>query len=309
MGKPGVTALPKISWDDVKLFAQIARAGSANAAATEMGVAHTTLSRRLRDLEGTLGAKLIDRVGNRTALTPQGQRLLDAAGRMDGILDAAIAELAGTDDKVAGDVRILITDGLASYWLMPRLPRILKRHSGLRLAWHTITRPDDYLRQVGVHYDICLTWRRPINPELVAVHIGSVGFSFFASDAYVARFGLPSKLEDMSDHSVLQFQGYITNPNFHQIVDIFERYPPAMVVESAAIAFPMMKQGSYAAFLPNYISHAETSTPLHRAPWDVGISADVWLWFHPKHRNVARIRAVVDEIRALAVEGKGIWFD
>ncbi len=308
MGKPSGTALPKISWDDVRLFAQIARAGSANAAATEMGVAHTTLSRRLRDLEARLGARLIDRVGNRTVLTPQGRQVLDAAGQIDAILDATIASLVGSDDKVEGDVRILITDGLASYWLMPRLPRMLERHPGLRLAWHTITR-SDYYRQVGAQYDVCLTWRRPTNPELVAVHIGSVGFSFFASDAYVSRFGLPSTLEDMPDHSVLQFHGYITSPSFPRIVEIFERYPPAMVVESAAVAFPMMKQGKYAAFLPNYISHAETATPLHRAPWDVGISGDVWLWFHPKHRNVARIRAVVDEIRKLAVEGKGIWFD
>ena len=191
---------------------------------------------------------------------------------------------------------------------MPRLPRILERYPGLLLNWQPLARQENY-QWVGSESDICVTWRKPINPELVAIHLGSVGFSFFASDAYIEQYGLPTKLEDLAHHSVLQFHGYTTNPAFDQIVKIFERFPAAMEMGHAAMAFPMMKQGKYAAFLPNYISHAETATPLHRAPWDVGISGDVWLWFHPKHRNVARIRAVVDEIRKLAVEGKGIWFD
>jgi len=118
---------------------------------------------------------------------------------------------------VEGDVRILITDGLASYWLMPRLPRMLERYPGLLLNWQTLARRENY-QWVGSESDICVTWRKPINPELVAIHLGSVGFSFFASEAYIEQYGLPTKLEDLAHHSVLQFHGYKTNPAFDQIV-------------------------------------------------------------------------------------------
>jgi len=50
-----------MNWDDMRLFLAVARAGSISGAARQLGVQHSTVSRRMRSLEEKLGARLIER--------------------------------------------------------------------------------------------------------------------------------------------------------------------------------------------------------------------------------------------------------
>ena len=50
-----------MNWDDMRLFLAVARTGSISGAARQLGVQHSTVSRRMRQLEEQLGARLIER--------------------------------------------------------------------------------------------------------------------------------------------------------------------------------------------------------------------------------------------------------
>src|SRR5882672_78581 len=95
-----------ISWEDVRLFLAVADHGSLTEAARRLRVGQPTVSRRLAELEESLGYPLFDRSVEGTALTSQGERWLEPAQRM--------AEWAGelrstaelTDSAPAGIVRM-----------------------------------------------------------------------------------------------------------------------------------------------------------------------------------------------------------
>lgn len=79
-------------WSDLRYLLTVARSGSLTAAARQMGVEHSTVSRRITALETALGAKLFDRRTGGLLLTPQGERLMAAAEGMEALALSAQGE-------------------------------------------------------------------------------------------------------------------------------------------------------------------------------------------------------------------------
>jgi LysR family glycine cleavage system transcriptional activator len=91
-----------------------------------LGIAHSSVSRHVRELEGWLGAKLLDETGPgagfRLRLTPQGEALGRLAARSFSEIDGAIASIR--EGRRGNAVSVSTTASLASRWLLPRLPQL-----------------------------------------------------------------------------------------------------------------------------------------------------------------------------------------
>jgi DNA-binding transcriptional LysR family regulator len=72
--------MTEASWDLFRLFFSVAKIGSVNRAARELGMSQPTLSRRLRELERYVGAPLFFRVSSGVKLTQEGEELRRVAG-------------------------------------------------------------------------------------------------------------------------------------------------------------------------------------------------------------------------------------
>lgn len=68
-----------MQWDDVRYFLALAREGSLSAGARALGVEHSTISRRVGQLEAALGLRLFDRLPRGWQLTQEGESLLPQA--------------------------------------------------------------------------------------------------------------------------------------------------------------------------------------------------------------------------------------
>src|SRR6516225_9104818 len=71
-----------ITWDDVGIFLAVAEAGSVSGAALQLKLGQPTISRRLAEMEQTIGARLFARGVAGATLTTAGERLLAPATRM-----------------------------------------------------------------------------------------------------------------------------------------------------------------------------------------------------------------------------------
>jgi DNA-binding transcriptional LysR family regulator len=71
-----------IPWNEVELFLAVAEAGSLSAAAKRLKTTQPTVSRRLADLEASLGEPLFARSVDGTVPTSFGERMLPAARHM-----------------------------------------------------------------------------------------------------------------------------------------------------------------------------------------------------------------------------------
>ncbi len=63
--------------DDLELFLSVAERGSFQAAAKQMGVPKSTVSRRVQRLEESLGLSLLRRAGRTWSLTQDGTLLVE----------------------------------------------------------------------------------------------------------------------------------------------------------------------------------------------------------------------------------------
>jgi hypothetical protein len=110
-----------MTWDDLKVFLEVARQRSHAGAARVLRVDASTVGRRVVALERSLSSRLFDRTPEGLAPTESGAALLARAERIELEVLALQRELAGTDARQSGSVRLTASDGVVNYVIVPRL--------------------------------------------------------------------------------------------------------------------------------------------------------------------------------------------
>src|ERR1700676_1262690 len=72
-----------IDWDDVRYFLAVARGGSVRAAGAHLGVNHSTVLRRIAQLEERLGAHMFEKLPSGYRLTAVGEEVLALGVQME----------------------------------------------------------------------------------------------------------------------------------------------------------------------------------------------------------------------------------
>jgi LysR family glycine cleavage system transcriptional activator len=164
-------------------FALVAETGSLAAAAARLNVTQPAVSRRLRELEATLGTALLRRGANAVVLTEAGTRYANAVrGALDA-LRSATAEL-GADPR--GPLRVRAYTTWALRWLIPRLPRFRAHHPGIEIELVTSTAPVVDFAREGLDAAIRSAGTAPAPG---AARLQGVTLAAFATPAALRRAG------------------------------------------------------------------------------------------------------------------------
>lgn len=120
-----------VSWEEVRLLLAIAEAGSLTQAARRLRITQPTASRRLSQLESSLGERLFTRSADGAVPTPFGERMLEPARRMAEWAGEVERAASGAETSPRGVVRITAPPGLAfsvlapfAAWLRGELPDV-----------------------------------------------------------------------------------------------------------------------------------------------------------------------------------------
>lgn len=108
-----------LAWDDFRLVNAIAEARSLPAAAAALGLDHSTVFRRLRQVERVLGAVVFERHRSGYVPTVAGAEIAAVAARMEAEMNAVLRRVAGHAPSPAGEVRVATSDALLLDLLMP----------------------------------------------------------------------------------------------------------------------------------------------------------------------------------------------
>lgn len=111
------TRLPSLR--AVEIFVAAGRALSFAAAAKEVSLTPSAVSRRIQNLERELGVALFTRFNRRIELTVAGARFLEAAGRAIDLIEQESPLLRPQQRR--GVLRLSTLQSLTSTWLLPRL--------------------------------------------------------------------------------------------------------------------------------------------------------------------------------------------
>jgi DNA-binding transcriptional LysR family regulator len=122
-----------IDWDDVRYFLAVARGGSVRAAAERLKVNHSTVLRRIAQLEGRLGAHVFEKLPSGYRLTDAGQEVLEFAQQMEASSNQLETRVFGRDQSVRGLLRVTLAPSLATHLLMPDFAGFARLHPDIEM--------------------------------------------------------------------------------------------------------------------------------------------------------------------------------
>ena len=138
----------RYNWDDVIFFLEVARTRNLVRAGQKLKVDHTTVSRRVRELERSLNTTLFKRSKAGFALTEAGLRLLQFAEGMENNANAIVETVVGSEKAdAAGAVRIASMEGIGSMYLTACMAAFSKAYPSIQVELITDTRLLDMTRR------------------------------------------------------------------------------------------------------------------------------------------------------------------
>ena len=128
-------AYNNITLAQIRAFERTARLGGVHAAARQLSLTQPAVSRRIRELETTLGVKVFARIGRSLRITPEGAALLGYANELLSTADE-MAMRASTGDPLRGTLRLGVSGSFALVGLDILLDRLRRRHPDLKTTVH-----------------------------------------------------------------------------------------------------------------------------------------------------------------------------
>jgi len=118
----------RIDWDDIRYFLAVARGGSVRAAAERLGVNHSTVLRRITQLEERLGARMFEKLPSGYRVTDAGEEVLEFADQMEAASNRLETRVFGRDQSVRGTLRVTLVSPFATHLLMPDFAEFARMH-------------------------------------------------------------------------------------------------------------------------------------------------------------------------------------
>lgn len=184
------------------VLVRVVQAGSFRAAATQLGIPKTSVSRKVAELEEYLGAQLLLRTTRSLALTDAGAAFVEQA-------EGAIARFAAAEQAVSeqqreprGRLRVTATVTVGQTLLAPLLAEFLQAYPAVEVSLHLTDRHVDVIAE---RFDVALRIGPLSDSSLVAQHVVSTGLLLFASPRYLQKHGTPRTPADLSAHNCLRF--------------------------------------------------------------------------------------------------------
>ncbi|SDA24175.1 LysR family transcriptional regulator [Sphingomonas sp. NFR15] len=187
---------------NLRTFVQVAERRNFSTVAAQSHASHTTIARRIDQLEAHFGARLLLRSTRRIALTRDGERLLDHARAVIEEIDHAEADL-GAAARARGVVRVGVTTALGLHYA-ERIVALNARHPELRIEF-AIADWQDSLDEAGL--DLAVRVGDPVPEAAHASPLGRIARVLVAAPTYLAARGAPATPADLLAHACIAY-GY-----------------------------------------------------------------------------------------------------
>lgn len=275
-------------WNDLRFFLELARQGRLAPAARRLRVDHTTVGRRVGELERTLDRKLFDRSDGGFTLTEAGRRLLPQAEAMEQAAEAVTVALQD-GGAAAGRVRLATMEGIASQYLARLLPALAMRHPGLLVE--LVTSPA-LINLTKREADVSLSFVPPRGPRLQIREIGAFSLFLYAAPAYLAAHGTPATPGDLAAHVFVDYvEDLVQIAEVHWLLDVIAE--PTVVLRSSSMFAQQTAaaNGAGLVLLPSFAGERDPRLVTVLKPL-VRTERPIWLAVHEDLAWLPRVRAL-----------------
>ncbi len=184
----------------IAVFTRVAETGSFSAAARDLGLSKSAVSKRVAALENRLGARLINRTTRRLSLTEVGAAFYERAVRILAEMEEAEQAISRLHGEPRGTLRVNMPMSFGIGHVAPALADFMARYPDLRVAMELTDRRVDLIEE-GV--DLAIRIAELPDSSFVARRLAPARRVVCASPDYWQRRGRPRHPTDLADHSCL----------------------------------------------------------------------------------------------------------
>jgi DNA-binding transcriptional LysR family regulator len=189
---------------EMNAFITVAERRSFSSAAVQLGISRSRLSETIRELEGRLGVRLLNRTTRSVAPTVAGERLLTQIRPLLADFDAVLDSINAFRDKPAGLLRLTVPPPVASFMLAPLLSRFLDKYPAIDLEISVDGALTDI---VAGRFDAGMRAGDRVERDMIAVRIGEeIRSVVVAAPEYLARHKRPTTPRDLGAHNCIRFR-------------------------------------------------------------------------------------------------------
>jgi DNA-binding transcriptional LysR family regulator len=276
-----------INWDNLRYVLMVASKGSISAAARELEVNRSTVLRRINTFQQNLNCRIFDRGDSGYVLTPEAEKMINAAREVESTLLDMQRQIAGHELKLEGELRVTTTDTFMASLLGPHLASFRRMHPHIVVEVLVTNNILDLNRRDA---DVAIRPTLHADARLVGRRLCDVEFGIYAS---------PELLSSVDPENIFagRWIGFVDNilqspigAWFSSAVDSdsiclrCDSFVAVRVAAEAAIGF---------ALLPCLLGDA--SPVLTRLPMDTReMTTGLWAMAHPDLVRSARVHAFIE---------------
>lgn len=186
--------------NEIVAFARVVKTGSFTAAAAELGMPKSTVSRKVSELEERLKSRLLQRTTRKLSLTDVGRIYYDHCARIVAEMEDAERAVSGLQGAPRGLLRV--TAGTSTSWLGPIVSDFLKRFPEIQVELSCTGRVVDLVEE---RFDLGIRAGMLADSTLVARSLGVSKWFLVATPAYLKKRGRPKSPDDLKAHDCLLF--------------------------------------------------------------------------------------------------------
>ncbi len=280
----------------------LASTRSLTAAAAELGVPRSTVSRRLARLEQDLGVLLAERNTRSFTLTAAGRRLAGEAGTMLASLQTLSESVRADAGQIRGHLRFAMPAGIAGVFIGRLLARFQRQHPDVEIEI-VVTERRPHL--VEERFDAIITTEAAPELPWMRRKVGTASFIAVASPAYLAAHAPPVKPADLAQHVVLSgprgLEGLMTWP---QLRGTSLPVRPWLVTNDLPTLRITALEGLGIALLPMHLvlDDLAANSLLRVLPDDIGAVVEIVALFLPERGQSPVLRAFFANVESYAAE-------
>ena len=184
------------------LFACVVQQRSFSAAARELGLVKSAVSKRVALLEQRLGVRLLTRTTRKLALTEDGVRYYEHCAALLAAADAAEEAIAGASTAPSGRLRINAPVAFAQLYLADALAAFLRAYPAIEIE---LGADDRFVDVVEGGFDIVVRITQLRDSGLIARKLSTDRLVVCGAPAYLAAHGRPASPPELIGHNCLHY--------------------------------------------------------------------------------------------------------
>lgn len=295
--------------EEMLAFVQIVNSGTITAAAEQLQLAKSAVSRRLAELEEQLGVELFHRTTRKLSLTDSGRAFYERCVQILDDLTEAESAVSASHREIRGKLRVAAPLSFGVMHLGPAMIAFAQQHPGVEFDIDFNDREVDLIRE---GFDVGIRIADLKDSSLIARRLASISMVTCASPAYLREYGEPLTPNELQDHACLTYS-YLERPDQWRFIDkagkeisvkvnnVLQSNNGAFMRDAAVAGIGIVRQPTFIAH--EYIARGDL-VPILTGYNSAALNA--YAIYPPTRHLSQRVRQFVDYLLE-RFEGKPYW--